>query len=973
MTVRQMVHQTVAIAVTFFLLMVPLLAQSTLVVVNLPDQARIDAWRALRYPTYAFLDHSAFAEVDRPDVDGLIRRGFAVQIVDEHPWTANYFLVRPDPGQDAALSPWRVWSRNGLVLLKTNPDQLASLVLIIPHPYALRRLLLSDRFWNTRTTTTVYLPVRWESGIQGLVDQVNTDSLTSYVTRMQNFQTRLSYTDSGFATSQWIRQKFNTFGLPAVFDSFYLTQTWWGLWPDTGFERNVVARSIGQYDPDLEFIVAGHFDSFLFPDTPQARTFAPGADDNASGTASVLEIARIFGGLTWDATIKYIGFGCEEMGLMGSGYDAYMADSLNRDIGCVINMDMVAYMDDAVYDVRIQRMDSSAQWIANLFYDAARLYVPAVTVYDVETNSAEDWFPYAQLGFPAAGCAENQGTQYNPHWHQVTDVIGNMTPALHVMSTKACLATMAIFGLYPRMVADVTAADLGDGSRLVVSWTPMGTGGDIAGYRIYWGRASGAYADSQEVSGPTVGRDTIGGLVPDSAYFIAVTAVDNAGRRSYAANEITAIPRIAPLAPTGVTATPLSGSIRVDWRPNLELDIAGYRLYCRLNENSTYDSLATLPFTDTSYLDLNLGGANRYYYALRAFDSNGNTSPYSAEAYGRPITLDQGILIVDETRNGTNPPDSLQDAFYSYILQDYRNSAFDYGSAANGPVFADLVPYSTIAWFCDDYGELMASGSVANLERYLDLGGNLWIAGWKPMANFDNNLGYPLTFAPGEFAYDYLKISRAALSAISDSFQAANGRLDYPRIAVDTTKVPIPGWNKTLRYIEAYDPAVSEAIFTIDLKNNGSPLENDTCGVRGLAGSYRTAVFGFPLYFMDREQARLATRQVMTDFGELTVAEPTGGTAALGSDLQLTVYPNPCVRGAVISYHLRSASAAQLAIYNAAGGLVERIVDRVAPSGAYRVVWSGKDKHGRALPAGIYFVALRSGDCSMVRKVTLLR
>ncbi len=78
--------------------------------------------------------------------------------------------------------------------------------------------------------------------------------------------------------------------------------------------------------------------------------------------------------------------------------------------------------------------------------------------------------------------------------------------------------------------------------------------------------------------------------------------------------------------------------------------------------------------------------------------------------------------------------------------------------------------------------------------------------------------------------------------------------MGYPSISVDPVKVPISSWLGTMRYIESLTPvSPGEGIYAMDMKNDGSVFEGQVCAVRD---SGKTVLFGFPLYFMDKDQAK---------------------------------------------------------------------------------------------------------------------
>ncbi len=948
------------------------IAKPILVAVDLKDLDQIRAWRDLNHPTYEFVAKTAIAEIDDTHIPSLFEQGYSVQVIDESPWTEHYY-IGSIPRSGIELPPTVIWMKDQTRIIKSSTARVSDFKNLRLEFRELKQRILSERFWDQITVKIVPLrDMEFDPFIQGLVNQVSSDSLASYTQRLQDFQTRLMYTDSSFAASAWIRQKFNSFGYASEFDSFYCSETDYGTWPDTGYERNVVARIQGTVNPTRIFIVCGHHDAIIWPDTQSAWTFAPGADDNASAVAAIFEAARIFHNYNWEPSFEFITWAGEEVGLLGSDDYARRADSLDLDLGGIINLDMIGWTNAGQLFCNIQYTYDFCYWLTNLFFHAGQLYAPELTYFEEFFPGGSDDLSFSSRGFPAIWGGERWYFQ-NPNWHRPTDILANITPAMHLGATKAALATLAILGLYPGQVNEVTVADIGDGTSLQVSWS-ANFEPDVIGYRVYWGLESEVYTDSHFVSGISSTVDTLNALLTDSTYYITVRALDTDNRLSYLATEVSGTPRLVPTAPAGVAATPIQSGIEMTWLRNTELDIAGYRLYRRLNENPTYDSLNTTLLTDTFYVDQPLSGADRYYYAVRAFDLIGNYSVLSDEVYGRPVTMDQGILIVDETLNGTNPPDSLQDAFYRYIMEGYQYTEYEYGTAQQAPILADFVPYSSILWHADDFNSYYASGNIGDFQDYLDLGGNLWFVGWRPTANMQNQNSYPFNFGPGDFMYDYFKTVHVAMTTPLDSFQAADGLLGYPRLEVDTAKVPYPFWNGVLRNIEALTPVgAAEELYTMDMRNNSSPYEGTLCGLRYLGTDYKLVFFGFPLYFMDQNQARLAAQHVMSDFGEVGVAEMPKGIAPASMLMLEQNKPNPFTDKTMISYQLASSGNVRLNVYNIAGQLVKTLVETRQDAGYYSIVWSGLDNLGRRVASGIYFCRLESEHESDIKKITLLR
>ncbi len=188
--------------------------------------------------------------------------------------------------------------------------------------------------------------------ISEMVDEVSADSLQTYINTLVAFGTRSTLstqTDSGKgigAARNWVLKKFIQFAgnsqgrLHAFIDTITLR-------PDG--KRIDVRRLLGNVVATLKgtdandnriFIISGHLDSR--GNNVMDRTGdAPGADDDGSGTAAVLECARIMSRHSFPATIIFVAVSGEEQGLLGSTYMAKKAKKDNWNIGAVLNNDII--------------------------------------------------------------------------------------------------------------------------------------------------------------------------------------------------------------------------------------------------------------------------------------------------------------------------------------------------------------------------------------------------------------------------------------------------------------------------------------------------------------------------------------------------------------------------------------------------------------------------------------------------------
>ncbi len=192
---------------------------------------------------------------------------------------------------------------------------------------------------------------------------------------------------------------------------------------DTIWGENLIFTQEGQSLPEEKVVVCAHYDSRNW----QNPYCAPGADDNASGCAGVLEIARIFAGATFEKSVEYILFDGEETGIIGSRY--YVAQ---RDIDivfdAVLNLDMIGrdYGGGVAVDIagRAEPLDSALAALIIEMSEFLQLDLDCRYLYTSSPTSDHKAF-WEIEGVPAILMIENE-YHNNPNYHACTDVADNM-------------------------------------------------------------------------------------------------------------------------------------------------------------------------------------------------------------------------------------------------------------------------------------------------------------------------------------------------------------------------------------------------------------------------------------------------------------------------------------------------------------------------------------------------------------------
>ena len=271
----------------------------------------------------------------------------------------------------------------------------------------------------------------WAQGsaaIRPYLTQIAESTYASHVLGLQAFGTRHAAQPNREAVTAWLDARFRSFGFTEVaFDTFTANSTQ---------QRNVIATIPGTTPSAGEIIVCAHYDSYASP-----ATAAPGADDNASGTAGVLEMARVLktSGYTPRFTLRFIAFGAEELGLIGSTHYAAAATSQSRTIVQVQNYDMIGYCPEgSPNNVRVIWYNG-ARDLAERDSSAIRRYTNLTPVLSTDYRSQSDSWPFASRGYKAFFNIEQT---FTPVYHTARDSSTTLNMSYAVEVTRSGLALL---------------------------------------------------------------------------------------------------------------------------------------------------------------------------------------------------------------------------------------------------------------------------------------------------------------------------------------------------------------------------------------------------------------------------------------------------------------------------------------------------------------------------------------------------
>jgi hypothetical protein len=381
--------------------------------------------------------------------------------------------------------------------------------------------------------------------ITQVIGDVSEARIGAILEKLVGFGTRhtLSNTDSpdhGIgAARQWIFDELQSYSprLQVRFDK-------WRVKPRGRIAKevdlyNVVAVLPGKTMPETQIVISAHYDS-LGGNDPELP--APGASDDGSGTAAVMELARVLSHYEFDKTLVFMAFAGEEEGLIGSTLEAAKAKKDGALIEAVLNNDIIGTdkagngRTDAsavsVYGGSV--MDAPSQELARYAHEIGERYMPGMKVTPIfmqdRIGRGGDHAPFQAEGFAAVRVSTPNEIYANEH--HATDTLENMSVPYTTKVAKMNAAVAASLAMAPK--APVTPAQLtrGAGYDAVLKWQAAGPDSTIGGYAIVV-RATTSPLWEQEIYVGKVTQFTFKDLSIDDVRF-GVKAIGPDGSESLA-------------------------------------------------------------------------------------------------------------------------------------------------------------------------------------------------------------------------------------------------------------------------------------------------------------------------------------------------------------------------------------------------------------------------------------------------------
>lgn len=277
---------------------------------------------------------------------------------------------------------------------------------------------------------------------QEIVDRISGSRIIATIQDLEEFGSRAFYLNQSNASAQYVYERFAQLGLDVEYQEFMVS---------SHHVRNVIATLHGTSNSEGVLLFGAHYDSenkLADSYNAGANLSAPGADDDASGVAAVVELATVLSDQHFANTIKFVAFAAEEMGYDDSGglkgSSHFVEMERNRGVvyaGSAI-IDMIGYRGTNGNHV-VAVVNSNEDPLSRAILDSVTRNGLSLQL-DIDLNASVTWsdhYPFWIAGYPSMLLIEELGGPWefpvNPYYHSSDDTSGTLSESQMENATKA--------------------------------------------------------------------------------------------------------------------------------------------------------------------------------------------------------------------------------------------------------------------------------------------------------------------------------------------------------------------------------------------------------------------------------------------------------------------------------------------------------------------------------------------------------
>ena len=431
------------------------------------------------------------------------------------------------------------------------------------------------------------VPSSIDTRLHDMISDVSVERIQSDIEKLVSFGTRHTLSDTLSATRgigaarRWIKREFEKISnncdqcLDVTYHRGLVTPGESRRIPDSTWVVNVMATKKGKLYPNRYIIMAGDIDCRV-SDPLDHTSDNPGANDNATGMAGVLEASRVLSNYEFDCSIIFVGLSGEEQGLFGGKFLAQTAKEKGWDIVGVLNNDMIGntagingvidnksfriFSEPAATDQNEQQriwsrfyggeVDGPSRQLARYVHQLTKSYMPDLNptmIYRLDRfGRGGHHRPFNDAGFPGIRIMETNENYNRQHQDlrieagiEYGDVIEHVDFSYAAKLTSVNIITLASIAWSPTPPSTLMIGGAVKPST-TLKWDEI-VDSNLAGYKVHWRNTTSPYWEYSRWVGPE-NQVTLDNIVIDN-YLFGVSAVSKEGHESVIVYPRTLIPR----------------------------------------------------------------------------------------------------------------------------------------------------------------------------------------------------------------------------------------------------------------------------------------------------------------------------------------------------------------------------------------------------------------------------------------------
>jgi Tol biopolymer transport system component len=314
------------------------------------------------------------------------------------------------------------------------------------------------------------------ASIRQIVDSASVSRVFGYGKALFDFDSKHITQPGNLKAAEYLHAAYASFGYTPDYQWFEPRDAQGNPRALGGRTANVIATLTGTVHPDVIYVVSSHYDSVAG---------GAGADDNSSGTAALLETARILAKHPQPATIVFASFTGEEAGLLGSREFVRRTAEARWNVVGALNNDMIGWANDHRLDNTIRYSNPG---IKDIQHAVALTFTDLIT-YDALYYRGTDAAAFYEAWGDIVGGIGSYPVLGNPHYHQPHDWLETINHQLVTEVAKTTAGTLVMLANTPSRLNGVTAKVAGTGAT--VAWEPSPER-DVRQYVVTWHPKGGA-------------------------------------------------------------------------------------------------------------------------------------------------------------------------------------------------------------------------------------------------------------------------------------------------------------------------------------------------------------------------------------------------------------------------------------------------------------------------------------------------